>query len=125
MIHIPLLPPFVPDVTLKGSRVNVLWIQYNWLLKKMEARRLREGLECYLLWQYRFAFGASTRYNHGRFHPRYWKSTDRKQGVVGFRLPVDAPDNPAGGPSLPPLQLGGGEPCEQRWMELPWVLCSR
>jgi len=68
---------------------------------KEEARRLREGLEFYLLWQYRLEFGFSTRCNHGRFHPRYVKSTDRKKGFQGHRLPDTAPDKPAGGPSLP------------------------
>jgi hypothetical protein len=87
--------------------------------EKEEARRLREGLEFYLLWLYRLEFGASTRCNHGRFHPRYVKSADRKKGFVGHRLPDDAPDNPAGGPSLLPLKLIG-EPLEQHWMGLTW-----
>jgi hypothetical protein len=87
--------------------------------EKEEARRLREGLEFYLLWQYRLEFGSSTRCNHGRFHPRYVKSTDRKQGFVGHRLPDDAPDNPAGGLSLPPLKYNG-ESSGQQWMGLAW-----
>src|SRR5260370_37851936 len=52
-----------------------------------EARRLRQGLECSLLWQYRLEFGSSTRCNHGRFHPRYIKSSDRKGDLLGYRLP--------------------------------------
>lgn len=84
-----------------------------------EARRLREGLEFYLLWQYRLAFGASTRCNHGRFHHRYTKSTDRKKGFQGYRLPDTKEDNPAGGPSLPPLQLIT-TPFDNNWMGLSW-----
>lgn len=87
--------------------------------EKEKARRLREGLKFYLLWQYRLEYGSSTRCNHGRFHPRYVKSTDRKQGFVGYRLPDDAPDNPAGGSSLLPLKRTG-EPFEQQWMGLTW-----
>jgi hypothetical protein len=53
---------------------------------KEEARKRREGLEFYLLWQYRLEFGSSTRCNHGRFHPRYIKSKERKKGTQGYRL---------------------------------------
>ncbi len=88
-----------------------------------EARRLREGLEFYLLWQYRLAFGSSTCCNHGRFHPRYVKSTDRKKGLQGYRLPDTAPDNPAGGPGLPPLQLIT-TPLATNWMGLSWSACA-
>ncbi len=84
-----------------------------------EARRLREGLEFYLLWLYRLEFGSSTRCNHGRFHPRYRKSTDRKKGVRGDRIPDNNPSNPAGGPSLPPLPLLPS-PVDERWMGLTW-----
>lgn len=86
---------------------------------KEEARRLREGLEFYLLWQYRLEFGSSTRCNHGRFHPRYVKSTDRKKSFQGHRLPDTAPDKLAGGPSLPPLQLVA-TPLATSWMGLSW-----
>lgn len=84
-----------------------------------EARKRREGLEFYLLWQYRLEFGSSTRCNHGRFHPRYIKSTDRKKGLKGYRLPDSDPHNIAGGPSLPPLQLTP-DPCSNTWMGLSW-----
>lgn len=86
---------------------------------KEEARRLREGLEFYLLWQYRLEYGSSTRCNHGRFHPRYVKSSDRKQGRIGYRLPADAPDNVAGGASLPALSLHGA-PLDRDWMGQAW-----
>lgn len=81
--------------------------------------KLREGLEFYLLWQYRLEFGSSTRCNHGRFHPYYIKSTDRKKGLQGYRLPDDAQPNTAGGPSLPPLQLIDS-PFDNNWMGLQW-----
>lgn len=87
--------------------------------EKEEARKLREGLEFYLLWLYRLEFGSSTRCNHGRFHPRYKKSTDRKKGVPGYRLPDEASNNPNGGPSLAPLQLVA-EPFDLNWMGLAW-----
>ena len=86
---------------------------------KEEARRRREGLEFYLLWQYRLECGASTWCNHGRFHPRYIKSTDRKKGLVGYRLSDDAPDNVAGGLSLSPLKLQG-DPLDRDWMGVSW-----
>jgi hypothetical protein len=87
--------------------------------EKEEARKRREGLEFFLLWHYRLEFGASTRSNHGRFHPRYTKSSDRKNQLRGGRLADDLPDNLAGGPSLPPLQPGG-VPHEKHWMGLQW-----
>jgi GIY-YIG catalytic domain len=85
-----------------------------------EARRLREGFKFYLLWQYRLEFGSSTRCNHGRFHPRYKKSTDREQGVQGYRLDEHEVANPAGGSSLPTLQFLA-EPVAPNWMGLPWT----
>ena len=87
--------------------------------QKEEARKLREGLEFYLLWQYRLETGTSTWCNHGRFHPRYKKSTDRKKGFQGHRLTEEEPDNPAGGLSTPPLQLAA-TPLAQNWMGLAW-----
>ena len=84
-----------------------------------EARRLREGLECSLLWRYRLEFGLSTRCNHGRFHPDYVKSSDRKGAFRGYRLPENTPSNKSGGPSLPPLQPIGS-PFENNWMGLSW-----
>jgi hypothetical protein len=87
---------------------------------KEEARVQRKGLECYLLWQYRLEFGSSTRCNYGRFHPRYVKSTDRKQGFRGHRLPEDASSNPAGGSSLPPLHLLA-TPAASNWMGIAWT----
>ena len=82
-------------------------------------KREREGLECYLLWQYRLAFGASTLCNFGRFHPNYLKSRDKKSKKRGGRLP-DGVINPAGGASLPPLRLHGN-PSDHDWMKLSWT----
>src|SRR5437762_8926184 len=86
-----------------------------------EARKRREGLEFFLLWQYRLEFGSSTRCNHGRFHPRYTKSTDRKKHIRGYRLPDTSADNPAGGKSLSPLQPSA-TPQENNWMGLQWSM---
>ncbi|WP_220199786.1 GIY-YIG nuclease family protein [Ktedonospora formicarum] len=86
---------------------------------KEEARKQREGLEFYLLWQYRLEFGSSTRCNHGRFHARYTKSTDRKRNIRGQRLPNDALDNLASKSSMPPLQPQAS-PHENNWMGLRW-----
>ncbi|GCE12540.1 hypothetical protein [Tengunoibacter tsumagoiensis] len=84
-----------------------------------EARKRREGLEFYLLWQYRLEFGLSTRCNHGHFHPRYTKSSARKALVQGSRLADDVEDNVAGGASFPPLQAQG-VPVDDYWMGLKW-----
>ena len=78
----------------------------------------REVIECYLLWQYRLEYGSSTLCNFGRFHPNYQKSRGRSSGQRGGRLP-DGTVNPAGGPSLPPLQPAGS-PCSANWMSLSW-----
>ena len=84
-----------------------------------EARRQREGQEFFLLWQYRLEFGSSTRCNHGRFHPRYARSTDRKKGKRGYRLSDNSGDNRSGGISLSPLQpLACSQ--EKNWMGLQW-----
>jgi len=78
----------------------------------------RKGLEDMLLWRYRLACGESTLCNHGRFHPSYERSGDRRSGRRGFRLPPGR-YNPAGGSSMPPLEAGG-EPPEATWMGLSW-----
>ena len=81
-------------------------------------RRKREGLECYLLWQYRIEYGSSTLCNFGRFHPNYVKSRNQKSGKRGERL-AEGEINPAGGPSYPPLHPKG-EPRDHDWMNLEW-----
>jgi len=80
----------------------------------------RKALECYLLWQYRLETGESTLCNHGRFHPRYTKSTNRKQAFRGARIPEGEPDNPAGGPGsfpLPAEHAGLAERLGESWKQ--------
>lgn len=81
-------------------------------------RQQREGLESCLLWQYRLEKGESTVCNHGRFHPDYFKSSDRSKGRRGGKLPAGE-QNFAGGESLKPLELKG-IPTEEDWMGLQW-----
>lgn len=80
--------------------------------------RMREVIECYLLWRYRLEYGSSTLCNFGRFHPNYQKSKGRSSKFRGGRLP-EGTTNPAGGPSLPPL-CPLGSPCSADWMTLNW-----
>jgi hypothetical protein len=80
--------------------------------------RNREGLECYLLWQYRILTGGSTLCNHGRFHQHYSKSQNRSTNRRGTRLSPGV-INPAGGPSMPPL-MPYADPTAQDWMRLAW-----
>lgn len=65
----------------------------------------RRGMESYLLYRYRQERGASTLCNFGRFHPRYRKSTNRKENKRGGKLAENHRDNPAGGLSMPPLPV--------------------
>ena len=79
----------------------------------------RRGMESFLLYRYRQEYGASTLCNFGRFHLRYRKSTNRKENLRGGKLEVGQKDNPAGGPSHPPLHPRG-KPGEPSWMGLSW-----
>ena len=79
----------------------------------------RRGMESYLLYRYRQEHGESTLCNFGRFHPRYRKSTNRKENSRGGKLAENHQDNPAGGPGMPPLPVTG-TPGERDWMELAW-----
>jgi hypothetical protein len=76
-------------------------------------------MESFLLYRYRQERGASTLCNFGRFHPRYRKSTNRKENKRGGKLAENHRDNPAGGLSMPPLPVTG-TPREQDWMGLAW-----
>lgn len=78
----------------------------------------RKALECLLLWKYRLEKGESTLCNHGRFHKRYSKSTDRSKGRRGVLL-QEPNYNPSWGPSYPALKLSG-EPLDSDWMGLNW-----
>jgi hypothetical protein len=80
---------------------------------------VRRGMESFLLYRYRQERGESTLCNFGRFHPRYRKSTNRKENNPGRKLEENYQDNPAGGPSVPPLPING-KPGDQIWMGLSW-----
>jgi len=83
------------------------------------SRSQRRGMESYLLYRYRQEHGASPLSNFGRFHPRYRKSTNRDEKKRGGKLAENHRDNPAGGPSLPPLPESG-TPGDRDWMGLAW-----
>jgi hypothetical protein len=74
----------------------------------------------YLLCQYRQEHGESTLCNFGRFHPRYRRSTNRKENKRGGKLEENHLDNPAGGPSIKPLPAMG-TPGERYWMGIGWI----
>ena len=78
----------------------------------------RKCMENMLLFEYRLEVGQSTICNHGRFHPRWSRPTNREKGRMMRRLPRGE-ENPAGGPSLVPPSYTG-HPCDQTWLGLPW-----
>ena len=78
----------------------------------------RHGFEDMLLWKYRVEKRESTLCNYGRFHPQYFRSTNRREKRQGGLLPMGQ-TNPASGPSFPPLNLHGS-PNELDWMNLKW-----
>jgi hypothetical protein len=80
----------------------------------------RRGMESFLLYRYRQERGESTLCNFGRFHPRYRKSTIRREGLRGGKLAEDHQDNPAGFPSIEPLEAVG-KPGDSDWMGLEWT----
>ena len=80
----------------------------------------RRGMESFLLYRYRQEYGASTLCNFGRFHPRYRKSTIRKENKRGGKLEENHLDNPAGGPSVRPLPAIGIRG-DRYWMGLAWI----
>jgi len=80
----------------------------------------RKGMENFLLYRYRQETGASPLCNFGRFHPRYRKSTTRGEGHRGGKLVDDQKDNPAGFPSITPLEPAG-KPGDCDWMGLEWT----
>ncbi len=83
----------------------------------------RRGMESFLLYRYRQEYGESTLCNFGRFHPRYRKSTNRKENLRGGKLEEGHKDNPAGGPSHPPLPATGN-PGDPDWMGLVVEWCE-
>ena len=78
------------------------------------------GMESFLLYRYRQEYGESPLCNFGRFHPRYRRSTNRKENLRGGRLAEGQKDNPAGWPSIPPLDPEGNFG-ERDWMGLEWT----
>ncbi|MFA6331454.1 MAG: hypothetical protein WCX22_00740 [Methanoregula sp.] len=80
----------------------------------------RKGMEHFLLSRYRLERDESTLCNFGRFHPRYRKSTTRKEGRRGGRLADSQKDNPAGWPGITPLDVTG-KPGDSDWMGLEWT----
>ena len=77
------------------------------------------GAECYLAYRYRLEHHESPLCNFGRFHRKYRRPSDQKDGVAGGKLLPDEPLNPAGGPSASPLAVTG-KPGEPGWMGLSW-----
>lgn len=79
----------------------------------------RQCTEDMMLHEYRLEVGRSTLCNHGRFHPRWTRPSNRKRGVAMRRLA--APEtNPAAAPSLAPVS-GSGPPGAPDWLGLSWV----
>ncbi|MFA4876462.1 MAG: hypothetical protein WC586_03540 [Methanoregula sp.] len=83
----------------------------------------RRGMENFLLYRYRQETGDTPACNFGRFHPRYRRSTIKSGNLRGAKLKETDRDNPAGGPSYPPL-CATGLPGEQGWMGIPWSRTS-
>lgn len=80
----------------------------------------RKGMESFLLYMYRQEKGESPLCNFGRIHPRYRKSTTKGEGKRGGRLADNQKDNPAGFPSITPLEPAG-KPGDSDWMGLEWT----
>lgn len=80
----------------------------------------RKGMESFLLYRYRQERGESPLCSFGRFHPRYRKSTNRKEGLRGGKLAEDHKDNPAGWRGIAPLEVTG-KPGDCDWMGLEWT----
>ena len=76
-------------------------------------------MESYLLYRYRQERGESPLCNFGRFHPRYRRSSNRKEGKRGGKLADGQHDNPAGFPGIGPLGAIG-RPGDPDWMGLEW-----
>jgi hypothetical protein len=79
----------------------------------------QKAAECYLTYRCRLERRESPLCNFGRFHRKYRKPSDQKDGVAGGKLGPGEPLNPAGGPSTSPLAVTG-KPGEPGWMGLSW-----
>ncbi|MCK9580286.1 MAG: hypothetical protein M0Q92_07525 [Methanoregula sp.] len=80
----------------------------------------RRGMEAFLLYRYRQDHGESPLCNFGRFHPRYRRSSNKNEKLRGGKLEDGQKDNPAGFPSIPPLEATG-KPGYPDWMGLEWT----
>lgn len=81
-------------------------------------RAHRECLEDACLFQQRSEFGESALCNHGRFHSRWTRPSNRGAGRGMERLP-EVEFNLASGASLPP-PTKGGHPTDRDWLGLSW-----
>ncbi|SMQ78366.1 GIY-YIG catalytic domain-containing protein [Bacillus sp. OV166] len=79
----------------------------------------REGLESFLLWDYRVQSKESTYCNYGRFHQDYIKSKNRSSKFRGRKLFDSEQRNPAWGISSEPLSFHG-TPTSSTFMGLEW-----
>ncbi|SDN62120.1 GIY-YIG nuclease family protein [Bacillus sp. OK048] len=79
----------------------------------------REGLESFLLWDYRVQYGESTYCNHGRFHQDYIKSRGSTSRFRGRKLLESENRNIAWGNSCKPLNFQG-TPTSSTFMGLSW-----
>ena len=84
----------------------------------MVSREHRQCMEDRLLFEYRLERGESTLANHGRFHARWRRPSNKKKGHGMRRLP-DHKSNEAAEPSLTPPG-GSGQPKDVDWLGLPW-----
>ena len=79
----------------------------------------RQCMEDLLLLEHRLEAEESTLCNHGRFHRRWTRPTNKKAGQGMERLP-EGDKNPASGDSLDPVELRG-DPGDEDWLGLSWV----
>ncbi|MED4225595.1 GIY-YIG nuclease family protein [Neobacillus cucumis] len=79
----------------------------------------RQGLESFLLWDYRVHSNESTYCNYGRFHQDYIKSKNRSSHFRGRKLLDSEQRNPAWGKSSEPLSFQG-TPTSANFMGLIW-----
>jgi len=82
--------------------------------------QFRQVTEDYLLWLARGDAGCSTLCNHGKFHPGYSKSSNRKGGRVGEKInPISISISQFNKADISPLPYCP-DPLSQNWMTLQW-----
>lgn len=82
--------------------------------------QMRQVIEDYLLWLARVEAGCSTLCNHGKFHPGYSKSSNKKEGRVGEKIsPKYTSYNQLKGSDTLPLAYKS-DPLSSNWMTLQW-----